>query len=227
MSPIINLMLDSDHEENRRRLVERLRKSGYIRSDSVQAAMEAVPREKFVPEYMEDRAYVDTPLPIGHGQTISAPSMIAIMLEELDLHTGQKVLEIGTGSGYNATLIYEMVKCRVYTVERLPELAELARSNLETAGYGEEVIVVVGDGTEGYEEESPYDRIMVTAGAPKMPPALAEQLKVGGMIGIPVGSNRGFQEFVTGTKKEDGDLEIVSHGGCAFVPLIGKDGWGG
>ena len=211
--------------ELRNQLVEALRSSGYIKTEDVRGAFLAVPREEFVPESLRDRAYVDTPLPIGHGQTISAPSMIAIMLENMDLAVGQKVLEIGSGSGYNAVLLYEMVKSRVITVERMPELVELAKSNIKATGYSDGVEVVSGDGTMGYAAEMPYDRILVTAGAPEIPGPLVQQLVPGGVLGIPVGRWQGFQDFATVIKNEDGSTRKLSHGGCAFVPLIGKHGW--
>jgi len=173
---VINLMSGIDFAERRRSLIESLVRSRYICSDRVRRTFEAVPREKFVPEHLRSSAYVDTPLPIGHGQTISAPSMIAIMLERLDLAPGQKVLEIGSGSGYNAALLCEAVERRVLTVERIPELVRLAESNLSHAGYSGRVAVVTGDGTMGYEAEMPYDRILVTAGAPKIPRPLIDQL---------------------------------------------------
>jgi len=221
----INVMTSVDQEGRRARLVESLSSAGYILSPRVRQAFLRVPRELFVGQGLGSNAYVDTPLPIGCGQTISAPSMIAIMLEELKLEPGQKVLEIGAGSGYNAALLYEMVERRVYSVERVPVLVNLARSNLKAAGYGDRVEVVHADGTKGYERESPYDRILVTAGAPRIPQPLVEQLAQGGMIGIPVGGNQCFQEFVTGVKRSNGRLDTRSHGGCAFVPLIGEHGW--
>ncbi|MBU7004936.1 MAG: protein-L-isoaspartate(D-aspartate) O-methyltransferase [Theionarchaea archaeon] len=214
-----------DYGEMRGDLVDSLVSSGYICTESVRRAFLAVPREEFVPNNLRDRAYVDAPLPIGHGQTISAPSMIAIMLEKLDLKPGQKVLEIGSGSGYNAVLLYEMVERTVITVERLPEMVELAKSNIKATGYEGRVEVIAGDGTIGYPAEEPYDRILVTAGAPKIPQPLVEQLDRGGILGIPVGRWQGFQNFVAVVKDEDGSTREVSHGGCAFVPLIGKHGW--
>lgn len=225
MEGIFNSMAGPGYEERRRNLVESLTRSGYIVSDRVREAFLNVPRELFVPDHLREKAYVDSPLPIGSGQTISAPSMIAIMLEEMDLVPEQRVLEIGTGSGYNAALLYEMVECKIFTIERIPELAEFARENLKSAGYEGNVEVVVGDGTQGHSPAGPYDRIVVTAGAPRIPKPLGEQLKQGGMIGIPVGGNRSFQEFITATKDEDGELKRTSHGGCAFVPLIGEEGW--
>jgi protein-L-isoaspartate(D-aspartate) O-methyltransferase len=214
-----------DYVGMRRDLVDSLVSSGYINTESVRRAFLAVPREKFVPDNLKDRSYVDTPLPIGHGQTISAPSMIAIMLEKLEMRPGQRVLEIGSGSGYNAVLLHEMVERRVITVERLPEMVELAKSNIKASGYEEGVEVITGDGTIGYAAKEPYDRILVTAGAPKIPEPLVDQLDRGGVMGIPVGRWQGFQDFITVVKNEDGSTREFSHGGCAFVPLIGKHGW--
>jgi protein-L-isoaspartate(D-aspartate) O-methyltransferase len=214
-----------DYDRKRMDLVDSLVSSGYICTGSVRRAFLTVPREKFVPAHLRDGAYIDTPLPIGHGQTISAPSMIAIMLEKLDFRPGQRVLEIGSGSGYNAVLLHEMVERRVITVERLPEMVELAKSNIKATGYEDKVEVIAGDGTIGYPAGEPYDRILVTAGAPKIPEPLVEQLDRGGILGVPVGRWQGFQNFVAVIKDEDGSTREVSHGGCAFVPLIGKHGW--
>jgi len=210
----------------RERLVERLKSLGYIRSDRVAEAMLKVPRHEFVPEHLRDRAYVDSPLPIGKGQTISAPHMVAMMTELLDPRPGHKVLEVGAGSGYHAAVVAELVKPdgKVITVERIPELAEIARENLRRTGYDKWVEVVVGDGTLGYPEEAPYDRILVTAGAPDVPRSLFEQLKPGGRMVIPVG-DRHLQELWLIKKTEDGRMIRERHGGCAFVPLIGKEGF--
>ncbi len=217
-------MQGEGYEEMRERLVKSLVSSGYIVSEGVRKAFLKVPRELFVPEHLRSSAYVDTPLPIGHGQTISAPSMIAIMLEALDLKPGLKVLEVGAGSGYNAALLFELAERKVLTVERIPELVEFAKRNLAAAGYGGKVEVVLGDGTLGYEREKPYDRILVTAGAPDVPQPLVDQLADGGIVGIPVGSYQTFQDFVTVTKRGN-TLKRRSYGGCAFVPLIGRYGW--
>ena len=214
-----------DFGRRRESLVETLVRSGYICSQRVRKAFETVPREKFISQHLHQSAYVDTPLPIGHGQTISAPSMIAIMLERLELAPGQKVMEIGAGSGYNAALLYEMVERRVLTVERIQELVRLAEANLASAGYSDRVGVVHGDGTKGLEAEMPYDRILVTAGAPSIPQPLIDQLAPGGILGIPVGRHHGYQDFETLTRLEDGATRTRSHGGCAFVPLIGEHGW--
>lgn len=208
------------------RLVENLEREGIIKSEKVKRAFLRVPRYKFVPERYKAYAHVDEPLPIPAGQTISAPHMVAIMLELAGLEEGMNVLEVGTGSGWNAALIYELVKRDVYTIERIPELAEFARRNLERAGYKDKVHVIVGDGTKGFPPKAPYDRIIVTAGAPKVPEPLIEQLKVGGKLLIPVGSYHLWQELLEVIKiSEDNRVKIKNHGGVAFVPLIGEDGW--
>ena len=208
------------------RLVENLEREGIIKSEKVKRAFLRVPRYKFVPERYKEYAHVDEPLPIPAGQTISAPHMVAIMLELAELEEGMNVLEVGTGSGWNAALIYELVRRDVYTIERIPELAEFAKRNLERAGYKNKVHVIVGDGTKGFPPKAPYDRIIVTAGAPKVPEPLIEQLKVGGKILIPVGSYHLWQELLEVIKiSEDNKVKIKNHGGVAFVPLIGEHGW--
>lgn len=210
------------------RLVENLEREGIIKSEKVKRAFLRVPRYKFVLERYKEYAHVDEPLPIPAGQTISAPHMVAIMLELAELKEGMNVLEVGTGSGWNAALIYEVVRQDVYTIERIPELAEFAKRNLERAGYKNKVHVIVGDGTKGFPPKAPYDRIIVTAGAPKVPEPLIEQLKVGGKILIPVGSYHLWQELLEVIKiSEDNKVKIKNHGGVAFVPLIGEHGWGG
>ena len=204
-------------------LIDTLVRYGYIYSAPVRRAFEKVDRKAFVPENSWRAAYSDRPLSIGYGQTISAPSMVAIMLEALDLKEGQKVLEIGTGSGYNAALIAEIVGDEnLISIERIPEIAQMGKDNLKKAGYS--VKVFTGDGTMGYEAEAPYDRIIVTAASPRIPPPLVEQLKVEGKICIPVGK-RYFCDLIVGEKKKDGTIEKKNHGSCAFVPLIGKEGW--
>ena len=174
-------------EEKRRRMVERLKEELEI-SDKVAKAMLKVPRHLFVPKRYEVEAYVDTPLPIGYGQTISAPHMVAIMCDLLDLKEGEKVLEVGGGSGYHAAVVAEIVgkKGKVIAIERIPELAERAKQVLDLLGY-DNVKIVVGDGTKGYPEEAPYDKIYVTASAPDIPKPLIEQLKPGGRMVIPIG----------------------------------------
>ncbi|MDH5685335.1 MAG: protein-L-isoaspartate(D-aspartate) O-methyltransferase [Hadesarchaea archaeon] len=214
------------HEREREELVERLVRWGYLSKRDIIDAFKKVPRHEFIPENIRDYAYADQPLSIGHGQTISAPSMIAIMLESLDLKVGQKVLEVGTGSGYNAALIAEIVgqKGKVFSIERIDELADFGRANLDRTGYGW-VHVVVGDGTCGYEKEAPWNRILVTACTPKLPEPLLKQLKVKGKLGAPVGQHYMFQTWMVAEKRAKGELKIEERGGCSFVPLVGKYGW--
>jgi protein-L-isoaspartate(D-aspartate) O-methyltransferase len=220
-------------EEARRKLLEELKRMGYIKSDKVYRAMMRVPREEFVPEDLKFYAYEDRPLPIGYGQTISAPSIVAYMTELLDPDVGHKVLEIGTGSGYQAAVLAEIVAPEsaprdtwghVWSIERIPELAEWARDNLGRTGYSDRVTVVVGDGTLGLPEEAPFDRIIVTAAAPKVPEPLLEQLKPGGRLVIPVGDTW-TQDLLLIVKKETGEIEEVPTIPVLFVPLIGKHGW--
>ncbi|MCQ5341078.1 MAG: protein-L-isoaspartate(D-aspartate) O-methyltransferase [Candidatus Verstraetearchaeota archaeon] len=220
-------------EEQRRLLVNRLIEMGVLSKKEVIRAMLKVPREEFVlPKYRE-QAYVDTPLPTLEGQTISAPHMVAIMCELLDLKVGHKVLEIGAGSGYHAAICAEIVapidvpiekRGHVYTVEIVKELAEFARSNLKRTGYDDRVTVIEGDGTLGYPEAAPYDRILVTAAAPSIPLPLEEQLKDGGKMVIPIGEIHSVQELIL-VEKEGNIIKKKSCGGCIFVPLYGKYGW--
>ena len=206
------------------RTVERLFRERVIRSEAVRRAFLKYPRYLFVQKRYWDYAHVDEPPPIPSGQTISAPHMVAIMLELAELEPGMKVLEIGTGSGWNAALIAELVKTDVYTVERIPELVEFARRNLERAGV-ENVHVIPGDGTRGFPPKAPYDRIIVTAGAPKIPEPLLEQLNPGGRLIIPVGGYHLWQDLYVVEKTEDGGIKKKRWGGVAFVPLIGEHGW--
>ncbi|NJE01615.1 protein-L-isoaspartate(D-aspartate) O-methyltransferase [Thermococcus sp. JdF3] len=207
-----------------RRRVASLVEGGIIRSEAVRRAFLRYPRYLFVEKRYRDYAHVDEPLPIPAGQTISAPHMVAIMLELAELERGMNVLEVGTGSGWNAALIAELVKSDVYTVERIPELVGFARRNLERAGV-ENVHVFLGDGTKGFPPKAPYDRIIVTAGAPGVPEPLIEQLKPGGRLVIPVGSRHLWQELYIVTKTGDGEIRKKRWGEVAFVPLIGEHGW--
>ncbi len=213
-------------EREREELIERLTKWGYLNKPEVVKAFRKVPRHEFVPENIQNYSYADQPLSIGSGQTISAPSMIAIMMESLDLAPEQRVLEIGAGSGYNAALVAEIVgrKGEVITVERIAELAEFAESNLKKTGYGW-IRVVTGDGTKGYQEGAPWDRILVTACAPELPNPLIAQLKIGGKLGAPVGQHYMAQTWIVVEKQGEKKLKIQEHGGCSFVPLVGKYGW--
>lgn len=185
-------------------------------------AMAKIPRELFVPEPLRSSAYDDIPLPIGYGQTISAPHMVAIMCELLDLKEGLKVLDVGGGSGYHAAVMAVLVghQGHVYSVERIPELAEQAKNNLKVAGITN-VTVILGDGSIGLDEYAPFDRINVAATAPHVPELLTKQLKSGGKMVIPVGS--GFQNLLLITKKNGSIIEEKLP--VAFVPLIGKDGF--
>lgn len=210
-------------EAERKRLINHLISSGYLSKPEVIDSMMKVPRHRFVPESEQHSAYVDMPLSIGYGQTISAPHMVAMMTEYLDVKPHHKVLEIGTGSGYQAAVLAEILnEGMLYTVERIPELAKKAEKNLRDCGYSN-VHVIIGEGTKGYNEESPYDRIIVTAGAPRAPKALLDQLNDKGKLLIPIGG-RMLQELVLIEKYEEGFRE-KKLGGCVFVPLIGENGW--
>ncbi len=188
-------------------------------------AFRSVPREGFVrPEDTND-AYADIPLPIGWGQTISAPSMISIMLQEARLNPGERVLEIGTGSGYHAALLAHIVGPRnVVSIERHSELAEWGQSNLRRAGFAE-VTVVVGDGSLGHLRAAPYDCILATAGAPRIPDAWPGQLAPQGRIVAPIGSSRQGQVLVIASRRTDGTLDVRESTPCAFVPLVGAQAW--
>ncbi len=191
-----------------------------IKNERVLSAFLRVPREKFVPPDLQSCAYDDCPLPIGYGQTISQPYMVAIMTELAEPEAKDKVLEIGTGSGYQTAILCEL-GCNVYSIERIPELAEKARKILQETGYNPTIIV--SDGTLGCPEFSTYRIIIVTAGAPEIPQPLVEQIDEGGRIIIPVGDLYS-QELIRGIKKK-GKLIKEYHGGCQFVPLKGKEGW--
>jgi len=206
-------------------MTDRLVRSGYIRRPSVRTAFLAVPREAFVRPEDRDEAYQDVPLPIGSGQTISAPSMIAIMLEEASLEPGERVLEIGTGSGYHAALLAAIVGTKnVVSIERHAGLADRAKANLAATGFGE-VAVVVGDGSLGYAERAPYGCVMATAGAPRIPEAWRGQLAPRGRIVAPIGASAHGQVLVIATRGPDGRLEVRQGTPCAFVPLIGAQAW--
>lgn len=183
--------------------------------------MSKVPREEFVPEESKLCAYEDRPLPIGYGQTISQPFIVALMTSALELKGDEKVLEIGTGSGYQAAILSLLVR-RVISVERIPQLAEEARERLRRLGYKNVEVYLAGE-TLGYPPEAPYDAIIVTAGAPQVPPSLLSQLKVGGRIVIPVGSR--FEQDLLKVVKTEKGIKVESLGPCRFVPLIDKEAW--
>ncbi len=192
-----------------------------IKDKRVLEAMREVPRHLFVPSSLKERAYDDTPLSIGEGQTISQPYMVALMTELLRLQGDEKVLEVGTGSGYQAAILAKLAKY-VYTVERIPLLADEAKKRLDELGVNN-VQIVVGDGSRGLPQHSPYQGIIVTAGAPRVPEVLIEQLAEGGRLVIPVGSSS--LQMLTVVEKERDKLTTREEGTCIFVPLVGKYGW--
>ncbi|MEW6215426.1 MAG: protein-L-isoaspartate(D-aspartate) O-methyltransferase [Nitrospirota bacterium] len=192
-----------------------------IKDERVLNVMKKVPRHIFVDNSIQYKAYDDMALPIGEGQTISQPYMVAIMTELLELKGNEKVLEIGTGSGYQAAILAELSK-EVYTVERVALLAKKAEERFHSLGYNN-IHVKVGNGTLGWPEESPFDRIMITAGTPKIPDPLVEQLSEGGLIIAPVGDR--FSQQLLKCKKSRGRFSGEYHTPCVFVPLIGEYGW--
>jgi protein-L-isoaspartate(D-aspartate) O-methyltransferase len=208
-----------DFEAERARLIEHL--SREIKDRRVLEVMARIPRERFVPEENRHLAYEDIPLPIGLEQTISQPFIIALMTEALELTGTEKVLEIGTGSGYQTVILAELARY-VVTVERLPKLAKMAGKVLDSLGYGNIVIHHSGE-TLGWPEEAPYEAILVTAAAPRVPPELISQLAIGGRMVIPVGS-RHLQELVRITRQKKKN-RVENLGGCRFVSLIGKGAW--
>lgn len=214
--------VELDFAAQRKEMVERQLKARGIRDERVLAAMLEIPREEFVPAHLRHMAYVDDPLPIGFGQTISQPYMTALMVQCLELNGEEIVLDVGAGSGYHAAVLGALARW-VYSIEIIPELAELARRNLKRAGRDHNVTVVCGDGSAGYEKHAPYDAISVAAAAPDIPPRLLEQLKDPGRLVIPVGS-LWDQELRLVTKRE-GKIEsrVVTY--CRFVPLRGGEGW--
>jgi protein-L-isoaspartate(D-aspartate) O-methyltransferase len=208
-----------DFEAARASLIDHL--SIEIRDERVLAAMARVPREHFLPPEEQYLAYEDRPLPIGFDQTISQPFIIALMTEALELTGNEKVLEVGTGSGYQAAILAELARL-VITTERLPALAESARSVLDSLGYTN-IVVHLAEETLGWQREAPYDAIIVTAGAPRVPADLLAQLAIGGRLVIPVGSLF-VQELYKITKRRKKEI-VENLGGCRFVSLIGKDAW--
>jgi len=203
----------------RAELIEHL--SAEIRDKRVLEAMARVPREQFIPPKVRHLAYEDKPLPIGFDQTISQPLIIAMMTEALELTGDEKVLEVGTGSGYQAAILAELARL-VITTERLPPLAEAAKEVLDRLGYTN-IEIHLAEEALGWQKQAPYDAIIVTAGAPRIPPDLLEQLAIGGRMIIPVGS-RYLQELYKVTRRKKKNL-IQDLGGCRFVSLIGKDAW--
>jgi len=215
-SPIPSATTDSFTRLRKEMVVSTIMLRG-VSDQSVLDAMETVPRHLFVPSEYLDQAYDDHPLPIGYGQTISQPYIVALMTEKLKIKRGDKVLEIGTGSGYQAAVLAQL-GVEVYSVEIVPQLARAAQERLKQLGYA--VTVKQGDGYYGWEEHAPYDAIVVTAAPDHVPQPLVKQLKDGGRLVIPVGPQGSFQTLWQFTRQGD-DLKAVDLGGVAFVPLIG------
>jgi protein-L-isoaspartate(D-aspartate) O-methyltransferase len=204
-------------------MVDRQLRRRDIEDERVLRAMERVPRERFVPPDLRGRAYDDAALPIGGGQTISQPYMVAAICAALELRGPERVLDVGTGSGYQAAVLAELA-AEVDTIERLPELADQARLNLASAGY-RRVRVHVGDGTRGLPDRSPFDGIAVAAAAPELPHTLYEQLKPCGRLVVPVGE-RGVQQLEVFVRSPEGPA-VVHSVPCRFVPLVGEEGFSG
>jgi protein-L-isoaspartate(D-aspartate) O-methyltransferase len=203
-------------------MVERQLRRRDVADERVLEAMERVPRELFVAEDIRGRAYEDAALPIGFGQTISQPYMVARICEALTLHGSERVLDVGTGSGYQAAVLAELAH-EVHTIERIPELSELARSNLRAAGYDRRVHCHGGDGTLGLPAHAPYEGIAVAAAAPDFPQTLYEQLEPRGRLVVPVGGRRG-QQLLVAIRSPEGPAVLRSVP-CRFVPLVGEEGF--
>lgn len=213
----------SDYSELRKRMVKHQIAGRGVTSENVLDAMRKVPRERFLPSGQGLFAYDDSPLPIGEGQTISQPYIVAYMAEGLGLQGGEKVLEIGTGSGYAAAVLAEIAS-EVYTIERIKPLADKASESLDALGY-DNVHVCCSDGTLGWPDESPFDGILVSAGAPDVPETLKRQLRIGGRLIIPVGRGMSFQQLILVTRIEENEWTSEDLLAVRFVPLVGVEGW--
>ena len=212
------------HEEARKLMVAKLEKAGYIRTKQVKEAMENVPRHIFVPSEMERYAHSDTPLQIGEGQTISAPHMVAMMLEIMEIGEGMTILEVGCGSGYHASLAAYMVgeKGHVYTIDIIESLTRQAKGHIAEVGLTDRITVIHADGSGGLPEHAPYDRIMAACSAAEVPQPLIDQLADPGIAVVPVGT--GFSQSLVIVKKTRGRITREEHKGVAFVPMRGKFG---
>jgi protein-L-isoaspartate(D-aspartate) O-methyltransferase len=219
----MNIHVGRDFRRLRHEMVERAIFARGVRSELVLDAVRKVPREQFLPQQLREFAYDDSPLPIEAGQTISQPYIVALMVEALALQGGERVLEIGAGSGYAAAVLAEIAD-EVYTVERIGQLAEKAAVTLSELGY-HTVHVLHGDGTKGWPEHAPYDGIIVAAGGPKVPESLKEQLKIGGRLVIPVGRDPRVQELVRVTRISESEYRREDLADVRFVPLVGEEGW--
>ncbi|MEO1113093.1 MAG: protein-L-isoaspartate(D-aspartate) O-methyltransferase [Pseudomonadota bacterium] len=214
--------MDPFESERETMVREQIERRG-LENPRVLAAMRMVPRHLFVKGSLQKHAYADRPLTIGHYQTISQPYIVAVMCDRLELTQTDKVLEIGTGSGYAAAVLAQLC-ARVVTVERIPELAEKARQTLAKAGCSN-ITVHCSDGTLGCPEEAPFDAILVSAAAPAVPETYKQQLCVGGRLVIPAGKSRSSQSLYRVRKKSESEFAVEDLGGVAFVPLIGEKGW--
>lgn len=223
-----------DFAEARRQAVAELSGQGILRDPNIVRAISKVPREEFLPDDVKSHAYVDTPIPIGFGQTTSALHMTALFCEYGEMKLGEKVLEVGGGCGYMSCVYAEVVaplekekenRGHVWSAELIPELAEFGKKNIERLGYGDRVTFVQADASEGLASEGPFDLIIVTSAAPEIPEQLVNQLKPEGILLIPVGGTDFFQQLIRIRKKADGRLTQENLGGVAFVPLKGKRGW--
>ncbi|MFX1284426.1 MAG: protein-L-isoaspartate(D-aspartate) O-methyltransferase [Promethearchaeota archaeon] len=220
----------TDYTVVKEQLINHYRRRGYVKDEKAFDAFRRVPREKFIPTQMASSAYVDHPLPLMNtGQTISAPHMTIMILDYLELAPGQRILEIGAGSGYQAALIAAIVAAdeapgHVYSIEIVPKLVEFARENLTRAGFDSSVTVIEGDGTLGYEDKAPYDRVILTAAGPIVPPPLKNQLKIDGCLVMPLGRPGLWQQMTRYWKINDNELKKEKLSSVAFVPLRGKYG---
>jgi len=225
-----------DYAASRRQAVEELVRDGLLKDSNIVRAMERVPREEFLPPDAKSYAYVDTPIPIGHGQTTSALHMTALFCEYSGMRLGQKVLEVGGGCGYMSCVYAEVVapseKPRtswghVWSAEIVEELAEFGRQNIERLGFADRVTFLTADASEGIDMKEKLDVIIVTSAAPEVPSEMTAQLKAGGVLLIPIGGARFYQELIRVKKDGEGSLSTESLGGVAFVPMRGKRGWRG
>jgi len=221
-----------DFTEQKERLIEHYCQMGYVKDQISIEAFRCVPRENFVPPDQISLAYIDRPLSLMNtGQTISAPHMTVMILDYLELKPGLKILEVGAGSGYQAALIASVIcsdplnKGHVYTVEIVTELINFAQNNLKKSGFDENVTVISGDGTLGYSEQAPYDRIILTAAGPQVPPPLIEQLRIGGILVIPLGRPGLWQQMTRFRKLSENKIKEELLSSVAFVPLRGKYGY--
>ena len=212
---------DGRYARERERMVDEQLTGRGVTDPRVLAAMRRVPRHRFVQEALRARAYGDHPLPIGEEQTISQPFIVGLMTSLLELTGREKVLEVGTGSGYQTAVLATLAR-RVCSIERLPRLAERARALLESLGH-DNVWIRVGNGALGWPDEAPFDRIIVTAGGPTIPPPLVQQLAEGGRMVLPVGSPE--NQILTVVDNTAGEIRTVEHGECKFVKLVGKYAW--